>query len=103
MPRRTDLGKLPKCNGQASCQVLQGVQAGDCAGCGEHFAMWHLELDHITSRNRGGNRSHPKPAIDVRQLQGHQGARGMACLRAKLQLPPFTNGVFATWVAAPRI
>ena len=32
IPRRTDLGKLPKYNSQANRQKLYGEQAGNCAG-----------------------------------------------------------------------
>ena len=35
-------------------QQLYGKQAGDCNGCGEHFQLRNLTIDHITPRSRGG-------------------------------------------------
>ena len=86
IPRRDDLGKLPAYNSPGNRQTLYGEQAGDCAGCGEHFQLVNLTVDHIIARSKGGN-----DHIDNLQLLcGHcnsvKGDRGMEYLRTKLQL-----------------
>ena len=35
-------------------QQLYGAQGGHCNGCGEHFQLRNLTIDHITPRSRGG-------------------------------------------------
>ena len=67
-------------------QTLYGQQAGDYAGCGEHFQLVNLTVDHIIAQSKGGN-----DHIDNLQLLcGHcnsvKGDRGMEYLRTKLQL-----------------
>ena len=86
IPRRDDLGKLPAYNSPGNRQTLYGEQAGDCAGCAEHFQLVNLTVDHIIARSKGGN-----DHIDNLQLLcGHcnsvKGDRGMEYLRTKLQL-----------------
>ncbi len=86
IPRRDDLGKLPAYNSTENRQKLYGEQAGDCAGCSEHFLLVNLTVDHIIARSKGGN-----DHIDNLQLLcGHcnsvKGDRGMEYLRTKLQL-----------------
>ena len=51
-PQRTDLGKLPPY--QSHKPILYGEQGGNCAGCGVHFLINNLTVDHIVARNRGG-------------------------------------------------
>ena len=83
---RTDLGKLPAYNCAANRKDLYGNQAGDCAGCGEHFKMQNLEVDHIIALSKGGN----DHIANLQFLCGHcnrvKGDRGMEYLRTKLQL-----------------
>jgi len=83
-PRRTDLGKLPA--PRTHRNTLYGLQGGFCTGCGEHFQLRHLEVDHIIARAKGGT----DHAENLQLLCGHcnrtKGDRGMAYLRAKLQL-----------------
>ena len=84
MPRRTDIGTIPRYNSTINLRSLYGLQAGDCAGCGEHFEMRNLEVDHIIARSKGGT-----DHIDNLQLLcGHcnrvKGSRGMEYLIAKL-------------------
>ena len=86
IPRRDDLGPLPAYNSAENKARLYGEQGGDCPGCGEHFRLVNLEVDHIIARNKGGN-----DHIDNLQLLcGHcnrvKGDRGMEYLRSKLQL-----------------
>ena len=54
IPNRTDQGKVPKYNSPANRKYLYGEQGGYCNGCGEHFQMRHLHLDHIIARSKGG-------------------------------------------------
>ena len=86
VPQRTDLGALPPYNCIENRERLYGRQAGDCAGCGEHFAARHLEVDHIVARSKGGT----DHLDNLQLLCGHcnrtKGDRGMEYLRSKLQL-----------------
>ena len=54
IPNRTDLGDVPRYNAPENKTQLYGEQGGDCNGCGEHFQMQHLEIDHIIARSVGG-------------------------------------------------
>ena len=54
VPKRTDLGKIPKYNSLDNRKHLYGEQGGYCAGCGEHFTMRHLDIDRIVPRKKGG-------------------------------------------------
>ena len=54
IPNRTDLGNIPRYNAPENKTQLYGEQAGNCNGCGEHFQMQHLEIDHIIAKSIGG-------------------------------------------------
>lgn len=54
IPKRTDLGDIPRYNAPQNRTRLYGEQEGYCNGCGEHFQMRHLELDHIIAETSGG-------------------------------------------------
>jgi site-specific DNA-methyltransferase (adenine-specific) len=54
IPKRTDLGDIPRYNSVANKSMLYGEQGGDCNGCGEHFQKQHLEIDHIIAEAVGG-------------------------------------------------
>ncbi|MCQ3803264.1 MAG: DNA methyltransferase [bacterium] len=86
IPQRTDLGKLPASGSLENRHHLYGVQGGDCAGCGEHFKIHHLEVDHIIARSKGGT----DHLDNLQLLCGHcnrvKGNRGMEYLRSKLRL-----------------
>ena len=86
IPQRTDLGNVIVYNDARNKRLLYGEQGGNCGGCGEHFQIQNLEIDHIIARGKGGT-----DHIDNLQLLcGHcnrvKGDRGMDYLRAKLQL-----------------
>ena len=53
-PRRTDQGKLPPYNCKENKTHLYAKQDADCALCGEHFKLRHLEVDHVVPRAKGG-------------------------------------------------
>ena len=84
IPKRTDLGKLPPYRSHA--KALYGEQGGDCAGCGEHFAPRHLEVDHIISRRKGGTDHLENLQLLCGSCNRIKGDRGMEYLRVKLQL-----------------
>ena len=54
IPKRTDLGNIPRYNAPENRTRLYGEQEGYCNGCGEHFQMRHLEVDHIIAETSGG-------------------------------------------------
>lgn len=54
IPRRTDLGEIPPYNSMENRKWLYGEQGGFCLGCGHHFQMRNLTIDHIIARSRGG-------------------------------------------------
>ena len=56
IPKRTDLGDIPRYNATENKTQLYGEQAGNCKGCGEHFQTQHLEIDHIIAESVGGDR-----------------------------------------------
>lgn len=54
IPKRTDLGDIPRYNLPENKTRLYGEQEGYCNGCGTHFQAQHLEVDHIIAENVGG-------------------------------------------------
>ena len=86
IPKRSDLGKLPRYNSNENRQWLYGLQAGNCAGCGEHFQMRHFEVDHIISRGKGGTDHVENLQLLCGNCNRVKGNRGMEYLRTKLQL-----------------
>ena len=73
IPRRTDLGKLPRYNCAENRAQLYGHQGGDCAGCASHFEARHLEVDHIISRRKGGTDHIDNLQLLCGLVQSHQG------------------------------
>ncbi len=84
LPTRSDLGPLPHPSTHKT--ALYGEQGGNCQGCGQHFLLNNLEVDHIIARARGGT----DEIGNLQLLCGHcnkvKGSRGMAYLKAKLQI-----------------
>ena len=54
IPKRTDLGDIPRYNSTENKNRLYGEQGGNCNGCGSHFEKQHLEIDHIIAKSVGG-------------------------------------------------
>ena len=81
---RTDLGDVPRYNVPENKTQLYGEQGGDCNGCGEHFQMQHLEIDHIIAKSVGGT-DHIE---NLQLLCGHcnriKGDRGQEYLISRL-------------------
>ena len=86
IPRRSDLGPLPRYNCKENKQALYGRQGGSCAGCRSHFEPRHLEVDHVIARSKGGT-NHLE---NLQLLCGHcnrvKGDRGMGFLKRKLEI-----------------
>ena len=84
IPQRTDLGDIPRYNSRENKTLLYGEQAGNCNGCGEHFQMQHLEIDHIIAKSVGGT-DHIE---NLQLLCGHcnriKGDRGQEYLLSRL-------------------
>lgn len=54
IPKRTDLGDVPKYNIDANKRYLFGKQEGLCNGCKTAFPYRNLTIDHIVPRSKGG-------------------------------------------------
>ncbi len=54
IPKRTDLDDILRYNVPENKTRLYGEQEGYCNGCGEHFQMRNLEVDHIIAETSGG-------------------------------------------------
>ena len=86
IPQRTDLGPLAAYNCDANRKHLYGEQGGDCAGCGEHFKMRNLTVDHIIAKATGGTDHIDNLQLLCGYCNSSKGHRGMEYLRVKLQL-----------------
>ena len=87
IPQRTDIGKLIRFNDARNKRLLYGEQGGYCAGCGEHFEMRNMEVDHIIARAKGGTDHIDNLQLLCGACNRVKGDRGMEYLRTKLQLP----------------
>ncbi len=88
IPSRTDLGTLPRHNSRENRESLYGQQGGDCAGCGEHFRLRNLEVDHVIALSKGGTDHISNLQLLCGNCNRIKGDRGMEYLRSKLQLRP---------------
>ena len=55
IPRRTDLGDIPRYNADENKRYLYGKQEGLCNGCIILFPYRNLTVDHIIPRSMGGS------------------------------------------------
>ena len=86
VPRRTDIGKLPRYNSPENRKRLYGEQGGHCAGCATHFEPRHFDVDHIIARAKGGTDHIENLQLLCGSCNSIKGDRGMEYLRAKLAL-----------------
>ena len=85
LPKRTDLGPLPKYNCETNRKTLYGGQGGYCAGCKTHFETHHLEVDHIIAKQSGGTDHLTNLQLLCGNCNRIKGDRGMAYLQTKLR------------------
>ena len=81
-PLRTDLGDLPAPRGWKP--ALYGEQAGDCKGCGHHFEIRNLEVDHIVPKAHGGTDHKDNLQLLCGSCNRRKGTGSMTELTAKL-------------------
>ena len=87
IPKRMDMGELPKYNCASNKTKLYGEQSGNCAGCGVHFQdKRHFHVDHIIAQARGGSDHIDNLQLLCGSCNSIKGNRGMDYLQAKLQL-----------------
>ena len=86
IPKRTDLGTIPKYNSDANRKKTYGEQEGHCNGCRTHFELRNLEVDHIIARNDGGTDHIENLQLLCGNCNRIKGDRGMEYLRAKLRI-----------------
>ena len=84
IPKRTDMGKIPKYNSPEVKQELYGLQKGYCTGCEKHFEIQNLTVDHKISEKAGGT-SH---ISNLQLLCGHcnsvKGQKSQEQLKSRL-------------------
>ena len=84
IPQRTDIKPLKKYNHPDNKKYLYGEQGGHCNGCGEHFQMQNLTVDHIIDRNSGGTDHLENLQLLCGYCNSVKGNRGQEYLIAKL-------------------
>lgn len=83
VPRRTDTGPVPPYRTHRN--MLYGRQEGDCAGCGVHFAIRNLTIDHVVPRSKGGSDHLENLQLLCGACNSAKGAGSQAALLAKLR------------------
>lgn len=64
--------------------TLYGEQEVNCAGCKTHFEAWHLTIDHILARSKGGTDHLGNLQLLCANCNAIKGNRGMEYLVARL-------------------
>ena len=88
IPRRSDLGKLPKYNCAENKRVLYGEQEGYCNGCRKHFEARHLEVDHMVAKVDGGTDHLDNLQLLCGNCNRVKGKRGQEYLVKRLNARP---------------
>ena len=83
-PLRDDLGDIPPYNSRQNKETLYGGQTGNCAGCGEHFRIQNLEVDHIIATSVGGTDHIDNLQLLCSHCNRVKGDRGQEYLLTKL-------------------
>ena len=85
IPKRTDVVVLRPYNSVDNKKMLYGEQAGHCNGCGTHFEMRNLTIDHIIARSVGGTDDIENLQLLCGNCNSVKGNRGQEYLLAKLE------------------
>ena len=86
LPRRTDMGKLPKYNCVENRTWLYGKQEGHCNGCVEYFSSKNLTVDHVIPRSKGGTDHIENLQLLCGYCNSTKGNRDMSYLRKRLKM-----------------
>ncbi len=84
IPKRTDLGDIPRYNASENKHQLYGKQEGYCNGCKEHFQARLLEVDHIIATSVGGTDHIDNLQLLCSHCNRIKGNRGQEYLLRKL-------------------
>ena len=84
IPHRSDLGDVLRYNHPENKTTLYGEQGGNCGGCGQHFQIQNLEVDHIISRSQGGTDHIENLQLLCGSCNRIKGSRGMEYLISRL-------------------
>ena len=82
IPMRTDREPVPPL--RESKTVLYGTQGGNCNGCGNHFYLQNLTVDHIIATTKGGTDHIENLQLLCGYCNSLKGDRPMEYLRARL-------------------
>jgi len=82
IPKRTDMEiVMPS---QTVKERLYKEQQGRCNACGEEFKIWHLEVDHILPKAKGGGDYYENYQLLCANCNRIKGDRPMEYLRMKI-------------------
>lgn len=85
IPKRTDVIQLKPYNSIDNKKFLYGEQEGHCNGCGTHFEMRNLTIDHIIARSVGGTDHLDNLQLLCGNCNSIKGNRGQEYLLAKIE------------------
>jgi len=85
IPERTDVIQLKPYNSTDNKKFLYGEQEGHCKGCGTHFEMRNLTIDHIIARSVGGTDHLDNLQLLCGNCNSIKGNRGQEYLLAKIE------------------
>ena len=85
-PQRTDLGKLLRYNHPSLKKKMYGEQEGNCNGCGIHYDMKVMDVDHIVARGNGGTDHPDNLQLLCSGCNRKKGDRDMAWLKTQMSV-----------------
>ena len=81
LPRRSDAANLPRT--QTYKSSMYGEQEGYCKGCGKHFEIDNITIDHIIPVSRGGDNRRDNLQLLCGNCNSSKGDKPMAYLNRK--------------------
>jgi site-specific DNA-methyltransferase (adenine-specific) len=84
IPKRTDIEEVPP--SENIKQRLYKQQHGKCGGCGQDFAIYNLEIDHIIPKAKGGGDYYENYQLLCGSCTRIKGDRPMEYLRMKIEM-----------------